>query len=130
MGMQDAVRSFFKRYTDFQGRSSRSEFWWVYLAYIIIYAVFMALTFADPGGAVSMVVSGLFLIFALAIIVPMFAISFRRLHDTDRSAWWLLIGFLPLIGAIVLIVFYVTPGTKGPNRFGPDPLGGGAEVFA
>jgi uncharacterized membrane protein YhaH (DUF805 family) len=59
---------------------------------------------------------------ALALIVPSLAVSFRRLHDTDRSAWWLLLVCIPIIGVIVVLVFMVLPGTVGPNRFGPDPI--------
>jgi uncharacterized membrane protein YhaH (DUF805 family) len=58
----------------------------------------------------------------LALLLPNLAVAVRRLHDTDRSGWWLLIALLPLIGLIVLIVFFCIRGTPGPNRFGPDPL--------
>jgi len=58
----------------------------------------------------------------LAMLVPWLAVTVRRLHDTDRSGWWLLILFVPLIGQIILFVFLVTGGTRGPNRFGPDPV--------
>ena len=58
-------------------------------------------------------------IVSLVHLIPGIAVSVRRLHDIDRTGWWLLIGFVPLIGAIVLLIFYVTPGTPGANRFGP-----------
>ena len=64
------------------------------------------------------------LIVTLAMLLPTLAVGVRRLHDTDRSGWWLLIAFIPLVGIIVLIIFFVHKGTTGPNRFGPDPLGG------
>jgi uncharacterized membrane protein YhaH (DUF805 family) len=57
----------------------------------------------------------------LAVLLPGIAVSIRRLHDTDRSGWWLLIVLVPLVGAILLIVWYCTEGTRGPNRFGADP---------
>ncbi|WP_269087187.1 DUF805 domain-containing protein [Kribbella sp. ALI-6-A] len=60
-------------------------------------------------------------VYGLAIIVPTVAVTARRLHDVDRTAWWLLMAFLPVVGWIVLLVFCVTAGTPGPNRFGPDP---------
>jgi len=60
-------------------------------------------------------------IYSLAILIPSLAVSIRRLHDTDRSGWWCLLGFLPLIGAIVLLIFFVMDGTPGDNRFGPSP---------
>ncbi len=63
-------------------------------------------------------------IWGLATFLPSLAMGVRRLHDTDRSGWWWLLSFIPLIGIIVLIVFWCSEGTRGPNRFGPDPLGG------
>jgi uncharacterized membrane protein YhaH (DUF805 family) len=60
-------------------------------------------------------------IFSLAVLVPSIAVSVRRLHDIDRTGWWVLIGLVPLVGWIVLLVFHVQDGTPGPNRFGPDP---------
>ena len=60
-------------------------------------------------------------IYTLAIIIPAFAVTFRRLHDTDRSAWWLLIGLVPIVGSIVLLIFFVMDSTPGDNRFGPNP---------
>jgi uncharacterized membrane protein YhaH (DUF805 family) len=59
----------------------------------------------------------------LALLVPSLAVTFRRLHDTNRRGWWILIGLIPLIGAVVLFIFYLLDGTPGPNRFGPDPKG-------
>jgi uncharacterized membrane protein YhaH (DUF805 family) len=61
------------------------------------------------------------LLYSLAVLIPGLAVSFRRLHDIDKSAWWLLIAFVPLIGVIVLLVFACMEGTRGDNRFGPDP---------
>jgi uncharacterized membrane protein YhaH (DUF805 family) len=62
-------------------------------------------------------------IWSLVTFLPGLAMAVRRLHDTDRRGWWLLLSFIPLIGIIVLIVFWCFEGTRGPNRFGPDPLG-------
>ena len=63
-------------------------------------------------------------IYALAVFVPSMAVSVRRLHDTERSAWWMLVGLVPFLGILVLIYFFVLDGTHGPNRFGPDPKRG------
>jgi uncharacterized membrane protein YhaH (DUF805 family) len=60
-------------------------------------------------------------LYTLAVLLPSIAVTVRRLHDTDRSGWWILLGFIPIIGGIILLVFYVLEGTRGPNRFGPDP---------
>jgi uncharacterized membrane protein YhaH (DUF805 family) len=61
---------------------------------------------------------------SLALFLPGLAVSVRRLHDTDRSGWWVLLFLIPLIGAIVLLIWYCSRGTPGGNRFGPDPLAG------
>lgn len=121
-----------KKYAQFHGRARRKEYWLFYLFYIVVYAVLMSVAGATgngqgPGGVGLALVA----IFALAMLVPSLAVSFRRLHDTNRSAWWLLIALLPFIGAVVLLIFFVLEGTAGPNRFGPDPKGrDAAEVFA
>ena len=70
---------------------------------------------------------------ALGLIIPGIAVTVRRLHDTDRSGWFVLLALIPLVGAILLLVFYCTEGTRGPNRFGPDPKADeelGAATFA
>jgi len=126
MGFQEAVKAFFSNYTNFKDRSSRSAYWWPQLALAIVnYLIILPITMLVSEGFGSI----LSLIFMLAIIVPAIAVSIRRLHDLDKSGWWLLISLIPLIGAIVLIVFFVQKGTDGPNRFGSDPLGSDASVF-
>ena len=113
-----------KKYADFSGRAPRAEYWWFYLLIIIGYVIATILDstlgFTGAVGPYGVIMS----VFALAMLVPSIAAGIRRLHDTDRSGWWLLIGLIPLIGAIVLIVFFVMQGTVGDNRFGSDPYGG------
>ena len=130
----------FKKYADFQGRARRSEYWLFSLFCFIVGMVFTILRIATGG--LESLESGrmdpigiLNLLFSLAILVPSLAVGFRRLHDTNRSAWWILIGLIPIIGWIVLLVFTLLPVAPGPNRFGPDPkspLAGvdTAEVFS
>ena len=104
-----------KRYFDFDGRARRAEYWWFVLFNLIVSIVI---------GIIDGVVFGvqvLGLIYALAILLPALGVSVRRLHDTNRSGWWLLISFVPVVGFIILIVFLATEGTKGPNNFGNDP---------
>jgi uncharacterized membrane protein YhaH (DUF805 family) len=112
MGFADAVRTCLSKYVDFQGRAMRSEFWWFALFNIIVQVV---TTFIDHGVINYPILST---IATLALILPGIAVSVRRLHDTDRSGWWLLIGLIPLIGAILLLVWYCTKGSVGQNRFG------------
>lgn len=115
----------YKRYFDFKGRSSRSEYWLFFLFYtlaiigtiIVDVLLFGAQTVVQPASSGGPITG----LFVLASLIPAFALSFRRLHDIDKSAWWVLIGLIPLIGAIVLLVFAVLPGTPGANRFGPPP---------
>src|SRR3546814_7133710 len=74
------------------------------------------------GGAAGFHNSGRLLttLFVLAIIIPYLAVAVRRLHDTDRSGWWMLLSLIPLTGSLILLIFFVMGGTRGPNRFGPD----------
>jgi uncharacterized membrane protein YhaH (DUF805 family) len=125
----------FKKYADFQGRARRSEYWLFSLFCFIVGVVIGILRVATGG--MEALESGRMdalgivnLLFSLAVLVPSLAVGFRRLHDTDRSAWWILIGLIPLLGWIVLIVFYLLPGTTGPNRFGPDPKGSQTDTAA
>lgn len=117
MEFQDAVKSGFNNYANFKGRSSRSAFWfWMLFSFIMN----IIATILD-----SVVGMGLFsLVIGLGLLIPGIAVSVRRLHDTDRSGWWYLLILIPLIGAIVLIVWAVQKGTDGPNQYGDDPLAG------
>lgn len=171
-----------KRYADFSGRSRRMEFWmWQLFKFAVVFGVMilmmilggaaiMGASNGDPGammaaGGIVMILYLLLLLFGLAIIIPDIAVAVRRLHDTNRTGWWILAPVAPyliavvsmvgggvsgsqngmaaggLIGivamlvalglAITLLVFYFMEGTKGPNRYGPDPKGANTgEVFA
>ena len=152
-----------KKYATFSGRAPRAEYWWFYLAYILLYVLLSILTRVSA-------IFGILGFAYLALIIPMIAVGVRRLHDTGRTGWWLLAPALPyLIGfamimpailsgaaaggtnpfnmaslgaagiffmigfilAIVVFIFTVLPGTKGPNKYGDDPYGGNLdEVFA
>lgn len=180
-----------KRYAEFSGRSSRAEFWWFYLFLFIIMMVLwfvlvgslaglgssVSETGEPSAGALGAMGGGVILmgLLSLAVLIPTIAVGVRRLHDTNRSGWWLggfylvyavylvmvlgamsaamgaamsgateppapdmgvmagvgVVGIVMFIYAIVLLVFYCLPGTKGDNRFGPDPYGADvAKVFA
>ena len=125
MGFADAVRSAFNKYATFEGRAARSEYWWFGLFVVVVSVVLGYIdagifhTTYAMGGSQAGILSG---IFSLAVLLPSIAVAVRRLHDADRSGWWLLIG-LTGIGALVLLYWYVTRGTVGPNAFGADPLG-------
>jgi uncharacterized membrane protein YhaH (DUF805 family) len=129
-----------KRYADFSGRSRRKEFWMFELFILLVFAAFMILGAilggglgnSSGGGILATLIGILYLVFALGMLIPSIAVTVRRLHDLDKSGWMLLIAFIPLVGSIILLVWYCTQGTSGPNRFGEDPLGGEklGEVFS
>ncbi len=129
MTFTEAIKDGFHNYVNFKGRAPRSAYWWWFLFAIIVNIIAVGLDLVISGGSQSFILFQVISI--LALLLPGIAVSIRRLHDTDRSGWWLLIALVPLIGAIVLIVFYVTKGTDGPNQFGDDPLNsvGAPEIF-
>lgn len=123
MGFGEAIQSGFGRYIDFSTRSSRSEYWFWVLFILLVQiglGIVDALVFGSGmhEGGVG-ILGGLF---ALATIIPGIAVGVRRLHDIGRTGWWILIGLIPVIGVIVLIVFFVKPGQPGSNAYGPNPL--------
>ena len=112
-----------KKYADFTGRARRKEFWMYVLLNIGIMIVTSILDgMAGMSGKIDGVYGPITAIAALGLLIPSIAVSVRRLHDTDRSGWWLLLAFVPFIGGLVLLVFYILEGTRGTNRFGTDPL--------
>jgi uncharacterized membrane protein YhaH (DUF805 family) len=115
-----------ENYMNFEGRASRSEYWW-FLLFVILAEVAIAILagvlggiLGDAGTEFGML---LYAVFGLAVILPALGVTVRRLHDTDRSGWFIFIGLVPVIGPILLIVWYCTSGTPGANRFGANPLG-------
>ena len=110
-----------KNYAGFTGRARRKEYWFFILFYLIFSIVLMFVDGAT-GSLNANTGVGLFSgIFALAMFIPSLAVGVRRLHDTDRTGWWVLINFLPLIGFLIFLVFMVLDGTPGDNRYGPSP---------
>ena len=167
-----------KRYAEFSGRSRRMEYWMFQLFLFLVYMALMVLMMIVGGGALmtgndpsammaaggaALVIGGLYMLFALAMFIPSLAVTVRRLHDTNRSGWWILaplsgyvimligtvmaagspdnpglggilamIGLVAVIGlGITLLVFMFLEGTRGPNKYGPDPKGEALDqVFA
>lgn len=129
----EAVKSVYRKYATFSGRAARSEYWW-FVLFSILAAIVIAIVESALGLGQGSVTQGngqfsaaynggiLSVLWSLGNLVPSLAVGCRRLHDLDRSGWWLLIGLIPLIGAIVLLVFFCSRGTMGENRFGRDPL--------
>lgn len=110
-----------KKYAVFSGRSRRREYWYFGLFYLIFYVV-LAIVDGITGSFDFRSGLGLFTgIWTLALLIPSIAVSVRRLHDTGRRGWWILLGIIPVIGAIILIVFLAQDSEAGTNRFGPNP---------
>ena len=111
-----------QNYAEFTGRARRAEFWWFGLVNVVVYFGILVLSlilgsFSDTLGGLVFV---LYVIYALAVIVPYFAVTVRRLHDTNKSGWMILIAMIPLVGPIALLVFYLTDGDPGENQYGPS----------
>jgi uncharacterized membrane protein YhaH (DUF805 family) len=144
-----------RKYAEFNGRARRAEYWWYALLLIVAYVVLGMVESILGIGQMLGTYGPLTASLMLATLVPSLAVGIRRLHDTSRSGWWLLIGVVPyafmiitmmmslaagsvggamvsigltgviaLIGGIVLLVLMVLEGTRGDNRYGPDPLAG------
>ncbi len=118
MDFKTAVRTCLENYTNFTGRAQRSEFWWFVLFNFIGSAI---LNFVDTA-IIGM--PALSIIWMLGLLIPGIAVSIRRMHDLDKSGWWILIPLVPIVGVILYIYWAAQRGTVGPNRFGPDPLAG------
>jgi len=119
MDIQTAVRTVLGKYATFTGRAARSEYWWWFLAMLLFNlflrvidgAVFGVEAFdGQTGGPLAMVA-------ALALLLPNLAVAVRRLHDTDRSGWWILILLIPIIGYLIFLYWLVQPTYEGENRF-------------
>lgn len=134
MTFGESIKTCFSKYVTFSGRAQRSEFWWfalfVFLGQMVLTWVDIALfgtTEVGPGSISGESDVAIFsAVFGLGTLLPYISVSVRRLHDTDRSGWWYWLVLIPLVGWIILIVWYATKGTDGRNRFGDDPLNPGA----
>ena len=117
-----------KKYAVFGGRSRRMEYWYFVLFNIIV-SIVLGVIDGLLGTSGSYAGAGLLSgIYGLAVLIPSLAVTVRRLHDTDRTGWWILIALVPLIGVIVLLVFALLEGTPGNNQYGPNPKGATARV--
>jgi uncharacterized membrane protein YhaH (DUF805 family) len=112
MTFTDAVKACFRDYANFNGRSPRSEYWWFHLFCSLVLMFGIVTLFGDA-------------LIALALVLPILAVNIRRLHDLDRSGWWIFIGLIPLVGPVILFFWHIYPGTIGDNRFGRDPFENG-----
>jgi uncharacterized membrane protein YhaH (DUF805 family) len=114
MTFSDSIKTCLSKYTTWQGRATRSEYWYFYLFMLICMVVAAVI---DSNGYLAVLV-------VLGLTLPQLAVTVRRLHDTGRSGWWYWIGLIPLVGGILLLVWFCSRGTVGSNQYGSDPLGG------
>lgn len=114
MSFTDAIRTCLTKYADFSGRARRSEYWYFWL-----FSVLVNFVTSLVAGAIHL--SFLSYLVSLALLLPGLAVGVRRLHDTGRSGWWLLVALVPLIGAIILIVFLATDTNPAGDTYGPSP---------
>jgi uncharacterized membrane protein YhaH (DUF805 family) len=123
MSFVEAIQSGFKNYVNFQGRATRSEYWWWVLFEVLLFFVpGILIGLGGQSDALASIGGLLYMVIGLGLILPGLALYVRRLHDTDHSGWWILLGFIPLIGGLILLVWTIMKGTSGPNKYGPDPL--------
>lgn len=121
MNLSESLRTVLKeKYADFNGRASRSEYWWFYLS-MLVYGLVVGIVAGMLGIGGEDGVDLAILVALLPFLIPIYAAGSRRLHDTGLSGWWQLIGLVPLVGFIALIVLMARAGQPGPNRFGEQP---------
>jgi len=109
-----------KKYLQFSGRASRKEYW-LFILFIIVCSLVLSLLEGALGLFKVEDISVLSSIFLFATLIPSWMVGIRRLHDTDRNGWWMLLSIIP-IGNLILLVFFCLKGTQGENRFGTDPI--------
>ena len=115
MDFMTAVKTCLSKYFTIEGRAARSEYWWFGLFAVIVYIITATLDVVTQ-------VPIFYMISALALLAPSICVAIRRLHDKDKSGWWLLIALIPVVGSLYILYLFVTRGTEGENGFGPDPL--------
>ncbi len=119
----DWYTSVLKKYAVFEGRARRQEYWMFMLINVLIYfgLFIIAAILGAMADALGVLGSGIYMLYALAMLVPTLAVTVRRLHDTGRSGWWYLIALVPFVGGIILLIFTVLEGDAGNNAYGANP---------
>ncbi len=110
-----------RQYADFDGRARRKEYWMFVLCNFAIFIFVSIISFILMNTVIGPFGLILPITYLVAMILPGLAVAVRRLHDTNKSGFYLFLGLIPIVGGIVLLVFYFTEGTRGDNEYGPDP---------
>jgi uncharacterized membrane protein YhaH (DUF805 family) len=121
MSFSEAVKDGFDHYVNFEGRASRSSFWW-WVLFVIIVSIVANILDSAIDATIFSVIAG------LGLLLPGLSKAIRRLHDTGRTGWWVLIGLIPLIGFIVLLIFYLEKSEPTENQYGAPPADGAPAV--
>jgi uncharacterized membrane protein YhaH (DUF805 family) len=121
----NSIKICWSKYADFSGRAPRAEYW-----YWTLFAVLLGIGAALVAGMLVIATDSrapaiLRIVVDLVLFLPGLAVQVRRLHDLDKTGWWLLLIFIPVVGWIILLVWWCTQGTRGPNQYGPDTLPAG-----
>ena len=134
MNMIDAVKSVLANYANFNGRARRSEYWWWWLAQVLVVLVLVVPSAAfqtSETNSTSTVTTVLFVAWFVGTIIPNLSVTVRRLHDSNKTGWLYLLNLIPYLGALILLVLTILPGTQGENQYGPDPKGiNASDIFA
>ena len=127
MKLMDAVKTVFGKYATFSGRARRSEYW-----NFVLFNILVSFCLGFLGGllggltgseTITTIFTGISGIWGLAVLIPSLAVIWRRLHDIGKSGAYFFFTLIPLVGAIILLVWLAQPGQPGPNQYGPDPKG-------
>lgn len=123
--MIEAYKKFWSNYANFNGRTSRADFWWTVLANFLVEMIIgfvcgfiIGLTGASNGEVSSSIPTLISSLYSLAIFVPSLALAVRRVHDINKSGWYLLMGLIPLAGGIILLVYYLSNSVNTNNKYG------------
>ena len=116
MDIQQSIKTCFKKFATFDGRASRSEYWWFQFFYFLVVIVAVILDNILVGGNLESA-GALEIVSQLILLLPALAVTARRLHDVDKSGWWMLVG-ITIVGLIPLFIWWLAPGTNKKNKYG------------
>ena len=121
----DSIKTCFKKYITIKGRAPRSEYWWFQAMFVPFFLFVVIMSEAENLESSSELIIWFYLLcFVIVIIslIPVITVTIRRFHDTNKSGWYFLLGFIPLVGSLIVTVMMIPEGTKGKNKYGPNPL--------
>ena len=121
----ESIKTCFKKYITIKGRAPRSEYWWFQAMFAPLFLFVVIMSEAENLESSSELIIWFYLLcFVIVILslIPIITVTIRRFHDTNKSGWYFLLGFIPLVGSLIVTVMMIPEGTKGKNKYGPNPL--------